>query len=149
MIRLAEPKDLEEMVATAREFVKQSEMPLTFNEKNARYCLWGLLHSPSAEILLDMEGEVLAGAVVLVYDEEFYDEVCAHISYFFVHKEFRGTRTAFNLFKSVMDRCKKRNIKLISATYHPSMGNNSKNSYVKLLGKFGFKPYGEVLMRTA
>ena len=147
MIRLAEPRDFEEMVATAREFVKQSAMPLTFNEKRARETLWALLHAPNADILLDMEDDVLAGAVVLVYDREFYEEIAAYISYFFVHKEFRGTKLAFMLMKEAIALCEKKGAKIISASYHPSMGGNTAELYVRLLGKHGFKPYGETLMR--
>lgn len=148
IVREAVAEDYEELVSMAKHFTEISELPLTFNVERARLTLWALIHDPDVDVLVETQEGVVSGGVCVSYEASYYDEICAYVEKFFVHKEFRGIGTSDNLLRALLKTCKKRNAKVIFASATAGMGERVEKLYVRLFERHGFSVLGRIIMRT-
>lgn len=146
IIRKAAPGDYEALVSLAKDFTAESGLPLTFSAERARETLWASMHHPEIDFLVEYD-EVLTGAMILTYENNYYDETCAYVEKFFVHREFRGRGTSDNLLRAMIPACEARNAKLIFASATAGMGERIEKLYVRLFERHGFTVLGRIIMR--
>ena len=148
MIRQAIEADYEPLVNLARMFVGESGLPVTFNEERSRKTIWSLMHNPGVDFLVGLEDGVLYGTVIVIYEAEHYDETCAYVDKFFIHKEFRGLETSNELMRAMLSACDKRNARAVFASATARMGERVEKLYVRLFERHGFSVLGRIIMRT-
>jgi GNAT superfamily N-acetyltransferase len=147
LIRPATVEDLDDLVRLARAFTGESGLPLTFNAERAQTTLWNALHHPDMDCIVEWDGAI-TGLAIVVYEAEYYDETCAYVDKFFVHKELRGRGTSDALVRGILAACSGRGATCIFASATAGMGERVEKLYVRLFERHGFSVLGRVVMRN-
>lgn len=145
--RRAQAGDYEGLVDMARIFTEESGLPLTFNEEHARETLWASLHRPEMDFIVVVDQDLVVAGTIIVYEAGYYDEICAYVDKFFVHREFRGLAASDTLLQGVLTHAGERQAKLIFATATAGMGASIEKLYVRLFRRHGFEVLGRIIMR--
>lgn len=145
--REAVADDFEQLVALAKTFTEESGLDLTFNEARARHTIWSALHVNPFDILVVDADEVIAGAALIAYDQDYYDEVVAYVDTFFIYKQFRGLGASDGLLLGVLDAAQTRGATMIAAGPNAAMGPQVEAHFISLFGRYGFRKAGPVMRR--
>lgn len=126
-------------------FINESEYPITYSGKNSTEYTWALLNDPDTGVFVQYQDDKIAGMLICHRANEFHNEYFGYISKMYVMPEFRGTRTGRALLEDACEWFDLTECVLSFATATAGIGQDK--LYINLLGKFGFKLHGGVLIR--
>lgn len=102
------------------------------------------------EVLLAVDGENIAGILIAYASKSFYKHPDMDVDFFYVGKEYRGTKAARLLVAEIVKIAKQQNITMLYCGCHSNMADGGLNDklYVNLFRKFGFEVTGTNLHLT-
>ncbi len=147
IIRKAERSDLPVLLSMSRRFVKESNLPFTFDVKAAASYLISAMESENIIILVEVDDSVITGGILGSVEQDFCRESCAYVTKMYVESEFRGLGTARQLVSAFQDEAKKLGASIVFASSTAGMGDRIEKLYVKLFERYGFVSLGRVLYK--
>ena len=147
-IRAATPYDLDQLVELGARFLEESKLPITYHPERARSAFLNAMRHPDGQVLVAVEGDVVAGIVILGYERDFTHEVCAYVEKLYVHAEFRGLGTADELVDAACAQAEAAGAAVMYAAATAGMGKIVERLFVRLFERHGFAALGRTLMRT-
>lgn len=126
------------VITCIKEFVEETNYPIEFNQQNTLNTLWAMYQDPETEIIVDYtdNGEC-TGFVIVQKTNEFHTEYFGYVSKFYVRKQYRQTRASYRLAQEMVDWFDE-HCTVAFATDTANIHN--RDSFSKLLTKFGFSP---------
>ena len=145
MIRDAEPKDLDQLCDLAERFIKESQLPYTYDPVLTRKHYWEAIHDEELIIILDVQEDIVAGIVMGYVSKDFCVESSAYLTKFYVEKEFRGIIKAKDLIEAFEERTKEAVITFASAT--SGIGERTEKLFVRLFERSGYYSLGRIMAK--
>lgn len=140
-------EDLDQLCALAMRFVDETELPLTYSEEHTRRTLWAAMHDDDCILLVWEANDVLAGAVLGLVESDFYNELCAYVTKFYVEREFRGLSVSKDLLKAFDVTAAEKGASVIFASATAGMSEGIEKLYVRLFERQGYNVLGRVLVK--
>lgn len=146
MIRDAEAKDLDQLCGMANRFVEESNLPYTFSLELTREILWTSIHTEDSILLVDVQEDIVAGAVMGYMSRDFCLEYSAYMTKLYVEKEFRGIIKAKDLIKAFEDKVQGAAVIFASAT--GGIDERIEKVFVNLFKKSGYSVLGRIVSKN-
>lgn len=147
IIKFLDSHEAERLLPLIEGFMAESQWNWTYNKERSLQTIFNYTNSSETCIIVvtDEDG-FFAGFAMLAYDVDFSDEKIGYISKFYISPKFRKTLAG-------------RTLAISCAYWFDSIGcidsfatktasiNGQDNAFMNLLGKYGWSPCGETLVR--
>ncbi len=149
MIRAATEADLPQLYAMAERFVRESDLPFTFDLEITHRTLFNAIRNPHSILLVDWdeEDDVICGGILGSVARDFCKESAGYVTKMYVEPEFRGLGTARELVEGFEIAAKRLGASIVFASATAGMGERVEALYVRLFEKFGYTVLGRVLFK--
>ena len=141
------PEDSLQLLPLIEEFMAESAWGWTFNAKNALETTLNYTTNPETVIIIVKTGDhELCGFAMLAFETDFSDERVGYVSKFYISQKFRKTKAG----RMLADSCAAwfdYNKCVDSFATRTANIETQDNAFQNLMGKYGFKPCGDTLVR--
>lgn len=147
VIRDATIDDIPRLLSLAERFVKESELPFTFDIDVSNAHFTYVIEDKEYIFIVEEDDGVITGGIMGALDQDFCKETSAYITKMYVEKELRGFGTSRDLVEAFQARAEMLGASAIFASATAGMGERVEQLYVKLFQRYGYKVLGRVLVK--
>lgn len=126
-------------------FIDESALNLTYNQARSMEYLYSLINDAESAIFIQYHNDKPVGGAIANASREFHDEALGYLVKMYVLPEARGTTVGRSLAQEITDWFDHMGCVMSYASATAAIGQDK--AFINLLGKYGFKPNGEVLIR--
>lgn len=147
IIQFLSPERSHDLLPLIKQFMEESHWGWKYNEKRSVQTILNYTTcSETCIIVVTDENGSFAGFAMLAYDVDFSEEKVGYISKFYISPQFRKTLAGRTL--AVACSCWFDSIGCVDSFATKTANiKGQDNMFMNLLGKYGWKPCGETLVR--